>query len=148
MAQRHKLKTINLMGCRMTGLVLCRCLKCQKLAKTAIWRGSFWVVTMITWMYSIALLTAALVTSKLKGLDLGGCRSVTSFGWQLPSACLHDNSCVLEVLDLRCNSINENRWLQLGVHYVAILIWRGSDPMQSYLLQMKYHSHTICNILC
>ena len=77
----------------------------------------------VTWMYMHrSLLTAALVTSKLKGLHLGGCRSVTSFGWQLPSACLHDNSCVLEVLDLRCNSINENRWLQLGVHYVAILI--------------------------
>lgn len=61
-----------------------------------------------------SLLTAALVTSKLKGLDLGGCRSVTSFGWQLPSACLHDNSCVLEVLDLRCNSIDDESLVAIG----------------------------------
>ena len=61
-----------------------------------------------------SLLTAALVTSKLKGLDLGGCRSVTSFGWQLPSACLHDNSGVLEVLDLRCNSIDDESLVAIG----------------------------------
>lgn len=119
-AQRHKLKTLNLMGCRMHLASFMQMLEmpnCNLKMLIVSCNNLHDVPTCIT------LLTAALVTSNLKVLDPGGCRSVTSFGWQLFSACLHGNSCVLEVLDLRCNSIDDESLVAIGhAIHVAILI--------------------------